>query len=100
MLFSLLALHAPAHPPTKNSHSRFKVRSAHLQLSTCNLQRIHSPAHPPYPAPTSCGPFPPFTKNRTAILTANPLVTCSKINDRVQSAISLSISTPRLIGPG
>ena len=32
--------------------------------------------------------------------TARPFVTCSRITERPQSAISLSISTPRLIGPG
>jgi len=44
-------------------------------------------------AEISCGPLPPFTRKSTAMRTARPLVTCSKITERPQSAISLSIST-------
>ena len=32
--------------------------------------------------------------------TARPLVTCSKIKERLLSAMPLSISTPRFTGPG
>src|SRR2546430_1312093 len=49
---------------------------------------------------TSLWPLPPEQRNNTAMRTARPLVTCSRITDRSLSAISLSISTPRLIGPG
>jgi len=36
----------------------------------------------------------------TAILTATPISTCSRMSDCAPSAISVSISTPRFIGPG
>ncbi len=42
----------------------------------------------------------PATRYKTAILTASPLVTCSRITDCGPSAIEASTSTPRLIGPG
>ena len=51
-------------------------------------------------ADISCGPLPPLIRNNTAMRTARPLVTRSRITERSPSAMSLSISTPRLIGPG
>ena len=43
----------------------------------------------------------PPSRYKTAIRTATPFVTCSRITDRRgSSATSLAISTPRFIGPG
>jgi len=42
----------------------------------------------------------PDNKYNTAIRTATPFSTCCKIIELLLSATSLSISTPRLIGPG
>ena len=39
-------------------------------------------------------------KNSTAILTATPFSTCCKMMEWSESATSLVISTPRLMGPG
>src|SRR5690606_23739519 len=36
----------------------------------------------------------------TAMRTATPISTCSRITERLSSATALSISTPRFIGPG
>src|SRR5437868_1815109 len=47
-----------------------------------------------------CTAAPPPIRKSTAIRTARPLVTCSRITERTLSAMSLLISTPRLIGPG
>lgn len=42
----------------------------------------------------------PANKYRTAIRTATPFSTCSRIMDWLESATSLSSSTPLLMGPG
>jgi len=63
-------------------------RSTPLPIHDNNHQRAHS-------AP-SVEILPPAQRNKTAMRTARPLVTCSRITERPQSAISLSISTPRL----
>ena len=42
----------------------------------------------------------PATRKRTAIRTASPLVTCSRMTDWGPSAMAESSSTPRLMGPG
>ena len=53
-----------------------------------------------YAPAIACSGRPPEQRYNTAIRTAIPLETCSRITLREPSAKSLSISTPRLIGPG
>ena len=45
-------------------------------------------------------PHPPASRYSTAIRTATPLATCSRITEYGPSATSDAISTPRFIGPG
>src|SRR5262249_11605865 len=45
-------------------------------------------------------PSPPVSRYSTAMRTATPFVTWSRMREGSASATSLAISTPRLIGPG
>jgi hypothetical protein len=44
--------------------------------------------------------LPADSASSTAMRTATPISTCSRISDWAPSATMLSISTPRFIGPG
>src|SRR4029078_11571911 len=68
-----------------------KARRQHDIMRSANLVR----------AP-SCMAFGKFrgAASRTAMRTATPISTCSRINDCAPSATIESISTPRFIGPG
>src|SRR5690606_35556103 len=66
---------------------------------TC-VSNPKSLAHKSPPVPLSGVKLPPLSKYKTAMRTANPLVTCSRTTELAPSATSLAISTPRFIGPG
>src|SRR6266404_6333840 len=74
------------------------------ECSATEEHRLHSLSSrprplPPFAASASSG-LPPASRYSTAILTATPFVTCSRITLCGPSATSESISTPRFIGPG
>src|SRR5512143_2772504 len=75
-------------------------RIDHASATQQNRAAHRSPAPPPRFADSANSGLPPDSKYNTAMRTATPFVTCSRITLKGPSATSESISTPRFIGPG
>ena len=74
------------------------VLHGHIGHRVMPARRIHHTAI--FDAKTAHSGYAPITFSNTAIRTATPFSTWFKITDRCESATSLEISLPRLIGPG
>ena len=84
----------PADPP--DARDAIAV-DQHVERAVAPVRRVDDPAALKQPLHL---PTPPASRYSTAMRTATPLATCSRITEYGPSATSEAISTPRFIGPG
>jgi hypothetical protein len=80
-----------AHPAVVDEHIELSIHTVHrIDDAGAFEQQLHARSSSSWPA----------SRYNTAIRTATPLATCSRITEYGPSATSESISTPLFMGPG